>query len=44
MKNNYNKIYMGKYFDESYEESKIDVEFKNDAVHKKIKFTMLITS
>ena len=31
---NYNKIYMGKYFYESYEELKIDAEFMIDAVYK----------
>ena len=34
-KKNYNKIYMGKYFYESYEELKIDVEFMFDVVYKK---------
>ena len=34
-KNIYNKIYMGKYFYESYEELKIDVEFMFDVVYKK---------
>jgi len=34
-KKNYNKIYKGKYFYESYEELKIDVEFMIDVVYKK---------
>ena len=34
-KKNYNKIYMGKCFYESYEELKIDAEFMIDAVYKK---------
>jgi hypothetical protein len=33
-KKNYNKIHMGKYFYESYEELKIDVEFMIDVVYK----------
>ena len=33
-KKNYKKIYMGKYFYESYEELKIDAEFMIDAVYK----------
>ena len=35
LKKNYNKIHMGKYFYESYEELKIDAEFMIDAVYKK---------
>ena len=34
-KKKYNKIHMGKYFYESYEELKIDAEFMIDAVYKK---------
>ena len=34
-KKNYNKIYMGKCFYESYEELKIDAEFMIDADYKK---------
>jgi hypothetical protein len=34
LKKKYNKIYMGKYFYESYEELKIGAEFMIDAVYK----------